>query len=222
MSARETKNLLYEQVARIGKALSSPKRLELLELVAQGEKSVESLTAELAIDVKSVSAHLKALRDASLVQTRREGKYIYYRLSGPDVSGLCVSLRAVAREHLSEMQTAMQHLLKHPDGRSPISRTELLRKARSGAVIVIDVRPRAEFDAAHFPCARSMPLSELKQRLSELPVDCEIVAYCRGPFCVMSDSAVALLRAEGYRARKTPEGVSEWRAAGLALECANG
>ncbi len=222
MSSRETKNLLYEQVARIGKALSSPKRLELLELVAQGEKTVESLTAELAIDVKSVSAHLKALREASLVQTRREGKYIYYRLSGPDVSGLCVSLRAVAREHLSEMQMAMQHLLDQPDGRSPISRAELLRKACSGAVVVIDVRPRAEFDAGHFPCARSMPLRELKQRLAELPEGCEIVAYCRGPFCVMSDAAVALLKAEGYRASKTLDGVSEWRAAGLELECANG
>jgi rhodanese-related sulfurtransferase/DNA-binding transcriptional ArsR family regulator len=215
---RTLKDLLYEQVSRIGKAFASPKRLELLEMLAQGEKSVETLTAELSIDVKLTSAHLKALRDANLVQSRREGKYIFYRLSGDDVAQLGVSLRTVAEEHLVEMRLALQQLMAEPNVLVKTSRSDLLQQARSGQVVVIDVRPQLEFDAAHLPYARSLPLSELEQRISELPLDTDIVAYCRGPFCLMSDAAVKLLLAKGYRAKKTTDGVSEWQAAGFAVE----
>jgi len=221
MTNRSLKDLLYEQVSRIGKALASPKRLELLEMLAQGEKSVEMLTAELAIDVKLASAHLKALRDARLVQSRREGKYIFYRLSGSDVAQLGVSLRTVAEEHLVEMRLALQQLVAEPNTLIQTSRSDLLQQARSGQVVVIDVRPQSEFDAAHLPFARSLPLAELEQRISELPQDADIVAYCRGPFCVMSDAAVKLLLARGYRAKKTTDGISEWQAAGFAIESAS-
>ncbi len=215
---RTLKDLLYEQVARIGKAFASPKRLELLEMLAQGEKSVETLTAELAIDVKLASAHLKALRDANLVQARRDGKYMLYSLSGGDVAQLGVTLRTVAEEHLLDMRLALQQLVSQPDQLTKTSRADLLAQARSGLVVVIDVRPQAEFDAAHLPYARSLPLAELEQRINELPRDADIVAYCRGPFCLMSDAAVKLLLARGYRAHKTPDGVSEWQAAGFAIE----
>lgn len=220
MNNRPLKDLLYEQVSRIGKAFASPKRLELLEMLAQGEKSVEMLTAELAIDVKLASAHLKALRDAHLVQSRREGKYIFYRLSGTDVAQLGVSLRTVAEEHLLEMRLALQQLVAEPDYLVKTSRSDLLQQARSGQVVVIDVRPQAEFEAAHLPFARSLPLAELEQRISELPLHAEIVAYCRGPFCVMSDAAVKLLLSRGYIAKKTTDGISEWQAAGFAIESA--
>ena len=218
MDTRTLKDLLYEQVSRIGKALSSPKRLELLEMLAQCEKSVETLTAELSIDIKLTSAHLKALRDANLVQTRREGKYVFYSLTGPDVAQLGVSLRAVAEEHLVDMRLALQQLVSDPNHLVQTSRGDLLAQARSGQVVVIDVRPPAEFEAAHLPFARSMPLSELEQRNNELPQATDIVAYCRGPFCVMSDAAVKLLLARGYRATKTTDGVSEWLAAGLPVD----
>ena len=218
MNDRTLKNLLYEQVARIGKAFASPKRLELLELLAQGEKSVEMLTAELAIGVKLASAHLKALRDANLVQVRREGKYMIYRLSGPDVAQLGASLRTVAEEHLLDMRLALQQLVSQPDQLIQTSRADLLAQARSGQVLVLDVRPQSEFDSAHLPYARSFPLAELEQRIGELPRDVSIVAYCRGPFCLMSDAAVKLLLAHGYQAQKTPDGVTEWQAAGLAIE----
>ena len=218
MNNRTLKDLLYEQVSRIGKAFASPKRLELLEMLAQGEKSVEMLTSELGIDVKLASAHLKALRDANLVRSRREGKYIFYRLSGDDVAQLGVSLRTVAEEHLVEMRMALQQLVSEPEHLIQTSRADLLQQARSGQVVVIDVRPQAEFDTAHLPYARSLPLTELEQRINELPLDANIVAYCRGPFCVMSDAAVKLLLARGYSAKKTTDGISEWQAAGFAIE----
>jgi len=218
MNKRHLKDLLYEQVARIGKALASPKRLELLELLAQGEKTVEVLSAELSIDVKLTSAHLKALRAARLVDSRRDGKYMVYRLSGADVSNLWVSLREVAQEHLLELRMAIDQMVAHPDKLSTINRKALLEQAKRGEVIVIDVRPQAEYETAHLPFARSMPVDELEQRLSELPRRHEIVAYCRGPFCMLSDEALKLLHAKGYKARKILDGVSEWQAAGLPLD----
>lgn len=218
MSNRSLKDLLYEQVARVGKALSSPKRLEILEMLAQGEKAVETITAELGIDNKLASAHLKALKEARLVQARRDGKRIYYSLSGSDVAQLGVTLRAVAEEHLVELRMALQGMAAEPDRMVSVGRKELMAQARRGEVIVIDVRPQSEFDAAHLPHARSLPLSELRQRMAELPRGVEIVAYCRGPFCLMSDEAVKLLQANGYPARKTTDGVSEWLAAGLPVK----
>ncbi|MCD6672287.1 MAG: metalloregulator ArsR/SmtB family transcription factor [Burkholderiaceae bacterium] len=217
MDSRRLKDLLYEQVARVGKALASPKRLEILEMLAQGEKAVETLAAEAAIDIKLASAHLKALKEARLVLARREGKRMIYRLSGSDVAQLGVALRQVAEEHLIELRLALQQMMAEPDRLAQVSRKQLLAQARRGEVIVLDVRPFEEFDAAHLPFARSVPLPELAQRLAELPRDVDIVAYCRGPFCLMSDEAVKLLRERGYRARKTFDGVSEWQAAGLPL-----
>lgn len=217
MNNRTLKDSLYEQVARIGKALSSPKRLELLEMLAQSEKPVELLATELSIDVKLTSAHLKALKEARLVKSRRDGKYIIYRLSGGDVAQLGVSLREVAEEHLVELRLAVSQMMAEPDKLSKVGRSELLAQARRGEVIVIDVRPQAEYDTAHLPCARSIPLPELERRLAELPKKAQIVAYCRGPFCLMSDEAVKLLAAKGYKARKILDGVSEWQSAGLPV-----
>lgn len=218
MNKRAIKDLLYEQVARIGKAVSSPKRLELLELLAQGEKTVEVLAQELAIDVKLASAHLKALKAARLVQSRREGKYMVYRLSGEDVAQLWVTLRLVAEEHLVELQLALQKMVAAPDTLAQVGRGDLLEQARRGEVIVIDVRPEEEYDVAHLPYARSMPVAEIEKRLAELPKGREIVAYCRGPFCLLSDEAQKLLARKGYRVRKILDGVAEWQAAGMPLE----
>lgn len=217
MKKRELKDLLYEQVARIGKAVSSPKRLELLELLAQGEKTVEVLAAELSIDVKLASAHLKALKAARLVEHRREGKYMVYRLSGEDVGQLWVTLRLVAEEHLVELQLALQKMVAAPEQLTQASRKELLAQAKRGEVIVLDVRPQEEYDVAHLPYARSMPVAEIERRLAELPKGREIVAYCRGPFCLFSEEAQQLLTRKGYRVRKLLDGVAEWQAAGLPL-----
>lgn len=216
------KTILYEQVARIGKALSGPKRLELIELLAQGEKTVEKLAKQADIDVRLASAHLKVLREARLVETRRDGKFMHYRLSGQDVVGLWVNVREVAGVHLAELRDALGQMAAAPDLLSEESRESLLAKARSGEVIMLDVRPNEEFTAGHLPFARSMPLDELEQRLAELPADIPVVAYCRGPFCVMSDSAVALLRQRGFEAHKIADGVCEWRAHGLPVESPDG
>jgi rhodanese-related sulfurtransferase/DNA-binding transcriptional ArsR family regulator len=212
------KSYLYEHVARIGKALASPKRLELIELLAQGEKSVDFLARQSGMDMRLASAHLKSMREARLVQTRREGKFIHYRLSGPDVAGLWMHLRETAEEHLVELRVALEQMAAQPDAFSSESRESLLEKARSGDIIVIDVRPADEFEAGHLPHARSIPLAELERRLADLPTDKAIVAYCRGPFCLMSHEAVQLLRARGYAAHKITDGVTEWAAGGLPIE----
>ncbi|MBK6656936.1 MAG: metalloregulator ArsR/SmtB family transcription factor [Proteobacteria bacterium] len=217
MNNRTRKDHLYEQVARVGKALASPKRIEMLEMLAQGEKSVDALAAAVAIDMKLASAHLKTLKEARLVQSRRNGKRVHYRLSGQDVAQLGVTLRGVAAGHLLELRTALQQMMAEPERLVQVSRKELLAQAKRGDVVVLDVRPQDEYDNAHLPYARSMPLAVLAQRLAELPRDVEIVAYCRGPFCLMSDEAVALLEQHGFRARKTLDGVSEWAAAGLPV-----
>lgn len=218
MSETILKELLYEQVARVGKAVSSPKRLQLLDLLAQGEKSVETLTTELAADIKLTSAHLRLLKEARLVTSRRDGKNVIYRLAGNDVAGLWVNLREVAEEHLLELKFALGQIIADPAKLSGVGRESLLEQARRGEVFIIDVRPQTEYETAHLPFARSMPIDEIERRLAELPADTEIVAYCRGPFCLLSDEAVALLAAKGYRARKIPDGVSEWQAAGFPVE----
>ena len=221
MNKRHLKDMLYEQVARIGKAVSSPKRLELLELLAQGEKSVDQLAGEISADIKLTSAHLKALKAANLITARREGKYVMYRLTAPDVARLWVNLRQVAENHLLELQRALQQLVKDPAQLASVSRETLLEQARRGEVIVLDVRPQAEYETAHLPFARSMPVAEIEQRLAELPIGKDIVAYCRGPFCLLSDEAVTLLAARGYQVRKITDGVSEWQAAGLPVTGGN-
>ena len=215
---RSIKNHLYEQVARIGKAMASPKRLELIELLCQGEKTVEVLAAQAEISVKLASAHLKELRLARLVETRKDGKYVLYRLASHSVANLWVSLRAEAEERLVELQLALASIVAHGDDLESLDRDSILRKARAGEVLVLDVRPLDEYASAHLPHARSLPLDELKQRLAELPKDTPVVAYCRGPFCLMAKDAVELLQKKGYRAFHLTDGVAEWRAHGLPLE----
>ncbi len=217
MNKRQIKDLLYSHVAQIGKALASPKRLELLELLSQSPKTVDVLAQETAMDIKLTSAHLKALKLARLVQAERDGKFMVYRLSGNDVATLWVSLRETAAEHLVEFGSDVARLMAHPDKLTSMTREDLAARAKSGDVMVIDVRPSAEFEVAHLPYAKSMPMAELHRRLDELPKDTEIVAYCRGPFCVFADEALQLLRAKGYRAFKTLDGVNEWVAAGLPV-----
>jgi rhodanese-related sulfurtransferase/DNA-binding transcriptional ArsR family regulator len=215
MENREVKDLLYEQVARISKAAASPKRLELIELLCQCEKTVETLARDAGLSVKLTSAHLKELKAARLVDSRKDGKYVYYRLADPAVAAFWVDLRALAEERLLDLQGALRAFVNDPEKLAPADCKTLLIKAKKGDVIVIDVRPQEEYLAGHLPYARSLPLLELKKRLSELPRNKEIVAYCRGPFCMMAKDAVALLRRRGYRAARLEAGVSEWRAAGL-------
>ena len=212
------KDQLYEQVARIGKALASAKRLELLDLLCQGEKPVEALAAEARISLKLASAHLRELRMAQLVETRKDGKYVVYRLASTGVADLWVNLRTQAEERLIELQMALQGMAEHKDGLEALDRSAILKKAKAGEVVVLDVRPGEEFLSAHLPHARSMPVAELRKRLAELPRELPVVAYCRGPFCVMAIEAVTLLRSKGYRAFHLTDGVAEWRARGLPIE----
>lgn len=217
MNKRQLKDLLYEQVARIGKAVASPKRLELIELLVQGEKSVDQLATELSIDIKLASAHLRALREARLVTSRKEGKFVVYRLSGQDVSGLWVTLREVAEEHLLDLRVALDQMVAEPKKLVSLDRQALMDQAQRGDVVVIDVRPKVEYEQSHLPYARSMPVEEISSRLSELPKDKAIVAYCRGPFCLFSEEAYELLSRQGYRVHKLLDGVGEWQAAGMPL-----
>jgi rhodanese-related sulfurtransferase/DNA-binding CsgD family transcriptional regulator len=217
---RELKSQLYEQVARLGKALASPKRLELIELLCQGEKTVESLAAQAEISVKLASAHLRELRLARLVDTRKDGKYVLYRLAGSGVADLWVHLREQAEERLVELQVALASIVEHGDELQGVARADILRRAKAGEVLVLDVRPEEEYASAHLPHARSLPVDELKKRLAELPKDVPVVAYCRGPFCLMAKDAVAMLRKKGYRAFHLTDGVAEWRARGLPIEAA--
>lgn len=209
-STRGIKDALYEQVARIAKAAASPKRLELVELLCQAPKTVETLANEAQISVKLASAHLKELKAARLVEGERRGKHVVYRLTSQDVAHFWVTLRLLAEERLFELQDAVRQLGDAGHEWEASNRDELLEKARNGDVLVIDVRPASEYAVAHLPFARSLPLDELQARLAELPRDKPVVAYCRGPFCFMSADAVALLREQGYAAWQLRDGVAEW------------
>ncbi|MHB8494754.1 MAG: ArsR/SmtB family transcription factor [Casimicrobiaceae bacterium] len=215
---REIKNVLYGLVARTAKAVASPKRLELIELLCQAPKSVETLAREAEITVNLASAHLKELRTTRLVETERQGKNVIYRLASPDIARFWVALRLLAEDRLFELQEAMRQLGEPDAAWQGEHRDTLLRKARRGEVVVLDVRPRSEYDETHLPFARSLPLSELRARLAELPKHKPIVAYCRGPFCLMSEEAVTLLAKRGFQASRLADGVSEWLASGLPLE----
>ena len=215
---REIKNVLYELVARLARAMASPKRLELIELLCQAPKSVETLAREAGITVTLASAHLKELRSNRLVEAERRGRNVIYRLASPDIARLWVALRMLAEDRLFELQEAMRDLGAPGSAWYAENRDALLRKARKGEVVVLDVRPDDEYRQQHLPFARSLPLAELRARLAELPKDKPIVAYCRGPFCLMSDEAVKFLAKRGYRVSKLAEGVSEWMAAGMPLE----
>jgi rhodanese-related sulfurtransferase len=216
MGDRDAKAALYEQFARVGKALSSGKRLELLDLLAQGERTVDALARTAGLGLTTASAHLQTLKNAHLVATRRAGTKIYYRLAGDDVAALYALVRTVASEHLADVEAARVSYLG-PDTDS-VTRDELLRRVRAGQVAAVDVRPREEYAAGHIPGAVSIPLDELPDRLAELPDDQEVVAYCRGAYCVLAHDAVRLLAAEGRPARRLADGMLEWRLAELPVE----
>lgn len=214
MSHRAFKDPLYAHFARIGHAAASPRRIELLDLLAQGEKTVETLAEQTATPIKNTSAHLRVLREARLVETRREGTYVLYRLADDDVVGFLRSLQALARHRLAEVEQVTDRYLTSRDELEPVTLDELRRLVRDGEVTVLDVRPREEYDAGHIPGALSIPVAELERRLGELPRRKEVIAYCRGPYCVYSVDAVTLLRERGFRARRTDDGLPDWRAAG--------
>lgn len=209
-NSRHIKDLLYEQVARIGKAASSPKRLELIELLCQGEKTVETLASEASISMKLTSAHLRELRSAHLVETEKRGKNVHYRIANRAVAEFWVGIRSLAEDRLVELKMALAQLAANPQELTPQDRDSLVKLAETGDVVVLDVRPSAEYDAAHLPYAQSIPIDELKSRLADLPQGKTIVAYCRGPYCLMARDAVLLLRQQGFDAIHLPEGVAEW------------
>ena len=220
MSRRDAKTALYEQFARAGKGLSNPKRLELLDLLAQGEYTVDALATAAGLGLSTASMHLQALKDAGLVRTRREGTFVHYRLSGDDVAALLALLRTVATTHLADADRAAAGYLgtsttKDSDA---VARDELLRRVRADNVVVLDVRPTTEYAAGHIPGAVSVPLDELEHRFGDLPADVDIVAYCRGAYCVLAYDAVDRLTASGRTARRLHEGMLEWRLAGLPVE----
>lgn len=216
--SRAFKAQLYELFAQVGKAASSPQRLELLDLLAQGERTVESLAAATESPLANVSHHLQQLKQAHLVESRKEGLYVCYRLAGPEVFEFVRGLRSLAQQRLVEVNDIVRRYLGKRDGLEPVTREELSQRARAGDVTVLDVRPTEEFRAAHIPSAISIPIEELKKRLAELPAEQEIVAYCRGPYCVYSYQAVELLRRSGRTARRLVDGLPEWQAAGFPVE----
>ena len=214
---RRFKTELYDQFARISKALASGRRLELVDLLAQGERTVEALAAETQQSVANTSQHLQELRRARLVETARAGNHIYYRLADAGVGRLWLALRALGQSRLAEINGLTQSFFSDRAQLQPIDSRELRRRLKERSVLVIDVRPEMEYHAGHISGARSVPISELKSRLKELPKDREIVAYCRGPYCVFADEAVALLRRRGYRASRLESGFPEWAALGLPV-----
>lgn len=214
---RDFKNRLYGQFARIGKALSSPHRLEILELLAQSERTVDSLASEVGLSLANTSQHLQALRQAALVDSRKDGLFVFYRLAGPEVFELSRVLRTVAEARLAEFERLVREHFGDRADVEGVSLTELLRRARSKQVVILDTRPANEYVAGHIPGAISVPVEEFKRRLRELTKGKEYVAYCRGPYCVYADRAVEMLRRNGRRARRLRDGFPEWRAAGLPV-----
>lgn len=221
MSGRRLKDRLYEQFSRIGKAVSSPRRLELLEILAQGERTVEALARETALSVANTSHHLQALREACLVEARKEGLYVYYRLAEHEVYELARVIRGLAERRLAEVDHIVQTYFTAKDRLEPVRREDLLDRARAGTILVLDVRPADEYRAGHIPGAISVPVNELERRIEELPKDKEVVAYCRGPYCILAFRAIEILRARGLQARRLVDGFPEWRAAGLPIGVPN-
>jgi rhodanese-related sulfurtransferase/DNA-binding MarR family transcriptional regulator len=211
------KTELFDQFARIGKVLASRSRLLVLDLLSQGEKPVETLAEQAGLSVPNASNHLRELRAASLVRTRRSGQYIYYRLASPTVRQLLRSLQDVAHENLAEVRELVRDFYEDPDGLEAVDVETLNRRVEDGEVIVLDVRPLDEYAEGHISGARSLPISELEQRLGELPRDREIVAYCRGPYCLFSRQAVERLRRHGFRAYRMENGVAEWEERGFPV-----
>ena len=215
---REFKDRLYAQFARVGKALSSPHRLEILELLAQGERTVDSLATEVGLSLANASQHLQALRQAALVESRKDGLFVSYRLSDPTVFELCTTVRTVAERQLADLGRLVREHFGDRSDAEAVEMNELLKRARSKGVVVLDTRPPSEYAAGHIAGAISVPVDDLQRRLRQLPKGKEYVAYCRGPYCVYADRAVEILRSNGRQARRLREGFPEWRAAGLPIE----
>lgn len=212
------KNEIYRELARVAQALGSEARLQLLEFVSQGERSVDSLAAMAGLSVANTSKHLQALRQSGLVRTRKEGLRVFYSLSGDDVTTLVTALRVVAEARVAEVERLVRLWLAHRDEMEPVRATELLARAKQGLVTVLDVRPEEEYAAGHIPGAINVPIEKLESVLARLPKRKEVIAYCRGPYCLMSFEAVEKLRKRGLRARRLENGLPEWRAAGLPVE----
>ena len=215
---RVFKDRLYGQFARIGKALASPHRLEVLELLAQGERTVEALAGEIGISLANASQHLQGLREAGLVDSRKQGLYVHYRLADDAVMALSKAIRMVAERRLAELDRLVRD---HFGGRSdpePVAMSELLERLHSGKVVVLDTRPASEYAAGHIAGALSVPVDELQARLGKLPKNKEYVAYCRGPYCIYADAAVEILRKSGRKAKRMLDGYPEWKVAGHPVE----
>jgi rhodanese-related sulfurtransferase/DNA-binding transcriptional ArsR family regulator len=215
---RRFKNAIYEQFARVGKALASPHRIELLELLAQGPRTVEALSRMADMSLANTSAHLQVLRNAGLLESTKEGLFVTYRLADPKVGELLLSLRNVAETRLAEVSKTTREFLAENALLEPVDEAALRRRVKNGEVTLLDVRPPEEYEAAHIPGALSVPLPELAKRISELPRRREVVAYCRGPYCVLAVEAVKLLRRKGFKAVRLEEGILDWAALGLPLE----
>jgi rhodanese-related sulfurtransferase len=216
-SPRAFKNTVYEQLARLGKAVASPKRLEILDLLTQGRRTVERLAELSGMSVANTSQHLQALRRARLVERDKRGLYVHYRLAGGEVASFFLGMRGVAVKQLAEINEARRRFLADLSTTEAVGPRELVRRVRAGEAILIDVRPEEEYRESHLPQAVSMPVEVLVKRLKDLPRNKEIVAYCRGPYCVLSADAVRTLRKRGYRAIRFEMGVMEWKEKGLAL-----
>ena len=215
---RRFKERLYGQYARIGRALASPHRLEILELLAQSERTVESLARELDLSMANASQHLQVLRAAGLVDTRRQGLFIHYRLADDTIAPLSATLRTVAEHRLADLERLVRDEFTQRSRAEPVSLPELLQRARRDDTVVLDTRPAHEYRAGHIPGALSVPVDELQQRLRRLPKTKHYVAYCRGPYCVYADRAVEILQASGRRAQRLKDGFPEWKAAGFPVE----
>ncbi|HKO86731.1 MAG TPA: metalloregulator ArsR/SmtB family transcription factor [Actinomycetota bacterium] len=218
MGDRAAKTALFDEFARAAKALASGRRIELVDVLANGERTVEALAGEVGLTVANTSQHLQVLRQAGLVTTRREGTSVHYRLAGPEVFELWRTLRSLAASRLAEVERLAAAYLGDRDDLEPVTREELARRLQDDEdLVVLDMRPAAEHAAGHLPGAVSIPVEELRRRMAELPRDREIVAYCRGPYCAFAHEAVAVLREEGFTARRLEDGLPEWQAAGLAV-----
>jgi rhodanese-related sulfurtransferase len=214
---RRFKTTLYGHFAVLGKALASPLRIEFLELLAQGERTVDSLAGETGVSLANASQHLQALRRAGLVDSRKNGLFVHYRLADPAVMDLCIALRTVAERHSAELDRLVRDHFRTRSGAEAVAMPDLLKRSRSRDVIVLDTRPAGEYAAGHIPGALSVPVDELQRRLKTLPRNKEYVAYCRGPYCVYADRAVEMLSKSGRRARRLLGGFPEWRAAGFPV-----
>jgi rhodanese-related sulfurtransferase len=219
---RQYKDATYGQFARIGKAVSHPKRLEILDLLCQGPRTVEALAREADLGVASASQHLKVLREARLLDAEKKGLFVTYRLADEAVCAFFRTMRSLAESRLAEVEQITRRFLNGREGMEPVEARELLKRVREGRVTVLDVRPAEEYNAGHIAGALSIPLRELKARIKEIPRSREIVAYCRGPYCVLAVEAVETLRKAGVRARRLREGFPDWRAAGMPVETTAG